>query len=75
MTGAGVGTNGGSFAFTIKENNWLGEGKAVTFDVEVDKESLDTLSYNNPNYDFGNSLSHSISNEQMINQIKDMKIL
>ncbi len=63
--GAGVGTNGGSFAFTIKENNWLGEGKAVTFDVEVDKESLlGTLSYNNPNYDFlGNSLNYSISSE------------
>jgi outer membrane protein insertion porin family len=28
--GAGVGTNGGSFAFDIKENNWLGEGKKCT---------------------------------------------
>ena len=25
--GAGVGTNGGSFAFVITENNYLGEGK------------------------------------------------
>ena len=25
--GAGVGTNGGSFAFNITENNWLGEEK------------------------------------------------
>ena len=25
--GAGVGTNGGAFAVSIKENNWLGEGK------------------------------------------------
>ena len=24
--GAGIGTNGGSFAFMINENNWLGEG-------------------------------------------------
>ena len=29
--GAGVGTNGGSFAFQIKENNWLGEGKKFSF--------------------------------------------
>ena len=27
--GAGVGTNGGSFAFNITENNWLGEGKKL----------------------------------------------
>ena len=25
--GAGIGTNGGTFAFNVQENNWLGEGK------------------------------------------------
>ena len=61
--GAGVGTSGGSFTFTVKENNWLGEGKAVIFDLDVDEESLGgTLSYSNPNYDFtGNSVNYSIS--------------
>lgn len=61
--GAGIGTNGGSFAFNITENNWLGEGKKVNFEVEVDEESLaGTLNYLNPNYDFlGNSLNYSIS--------------
>ena len=29
--GAGVGTNGGSFAIDIKENNWLGRGKDCLF--------------------------------------------
>ena len=29
--GAGVGTNGGSFAIDIKENNWLGRGKDWLF--------------------------------------------
>ena len=24
--GAGIGTDGGSFAFNIRENNWLGKG-------------------------------------------------
>ena len=63
--GAGVGTNGGSFAINIKESNWVGEGKAVGFDIEVDNESiLGTLSYSNPNYNFlGNSLSYAISSE------------
>ena len=64
--GAGVGTNGGTFAFAIRENNWLGQGKSIGFDVEVDKESLlGTLSYTDPNYDFlGNSLSYALSSEK-----------
>ncbi|MAW17147.1 MAG: outer membrane protein assembly factor BamA [Pelagibacteraceae bacterium] len=61
--GAGIGTNGGSFAFIVKENNWLGEGKNVSFDLDLDQESLrGTLNYIDPNYDFlGNSLNYSIS--------------
>ena len=64
--GAGVGTNGGSFAINIQENNWLGEGKTVGFEVEVDEESLaGTLNYVNPNYDFlGNSLNYFLSSEK-----------
>ena len=61
--GAGIGTNGGSFAIAVKENNWLGEGKNVSFDLDVDQESLrGTLSYTDPNYDFlGNALNYSLS--------------
>jgi len=61
--GAGVGTNGGSFAINIKENNWLGEGKKLGFDIEVTQESLrGTLDFTNPNYDLlGNSLSYTLS--------------
>ena len=61
--GAGVGTNGGTVGFNIQENNWLGEGKKLGFDMELDQESLrGTISYTNPNYDFlGNSLSYSLS--------------
>ena len=29
--GAGVGTNGGTFAISISENNWLGQGKKLDF--------------------------------------------
>ncbi len=61
--GAGVGTDGGSFAFAVRENNWLGEGKNVAFNIEVDEESLKgSINYVNPNYNFlGNSLSYSLS--------------
>ena len=37
--GAGVGTNGGTFAIKISENNWLGKGNNLNFEVEVDEES------------------------------------
>ena len=60
--GAGVGTDGGSFAIGIQENNWLGEGKNIGFDLEVDQTSLKgQLKYSDPNYDFlGNSLNYSL---------------
>ena len=61
--GAGIGTNGGSFAFDVKENNFLGEGKKVGFNIEITQDSLKgTLDYTNPNYDFlGNSLNYYIT--------------
>ena len=64
--GAGVGTNGGSFAINISENNWLGRGNKLNFEIEVDQESLiGNISYANPNYDFlGNSISYFISSEE-----------
>ena len=64
--GAGVGTSGGNFAIGVRENNWLGEGKRVGFDLEIDEESLaGQLSYSNPNYDFlGNSLNYSLASEK-----------
>ena len=64
--GAGVGTNGGSFAINISENNWLGRGNRLNFEIEVDQESLiGNISYANPNYDFlGNSISYFISSEE-----------
>lgn len=63
--GAGIGTTGGSFAIGVKENNWLGTGKSVSFDLELDDESFTgTINYNDPNYDFlGNTLNYSISSQ------------
>ena len=63
--GAGIGTSGGTIAFNISENNWLGEGKSVSFSIELDEESIKgSLDFSNPNYDFlGNSLKYSVSSE------------
>ena len=63
--GAGVGTSGGAIAFGIKENNWMGTGKAVEFKLDLDEESLSgVLSMNNPNYDnLGNSLNYFLRSE------------
>ena len=63
--GAGVGTNGGSFAFSISENNWLGEGKKLNFSMDIDAESLSgVLNFTDPNYNFlGNSINYYVSSE------------
>ena len=63
--GAGIGTNGGSFAFNVKENNWLGKGIAVNTSIDVSKQSfsggLDVII---PNYNFsGNSLNYFVDNK------------
>tara|TARA_S200000501_G_scaffold339394_1_gene346970 strand:- start:1337 stop:3568 length:2232 start_codon:yes stop_codon:yes gene_type:complete len=64
--GAGVGSSGGTIAFNIQENNWLGEGKILGLDLEIDEEALKgTLRYTDPNYDFlGNSINYSLSSQQ-----------
>ena len=64
--GAGIGTTGGNFSFSISENNWLGEGKSLSFDVELDEESLaGHLVFTNPNHNFlGNSLYYNLSSEK-----------
>ena len=49
--GAGIGSSGGTFAVMVSENNWLGQGKKVGFELEIDEESLSgTFTYKDPNY-------------------------
>ena len=64
--GAGVGTSGGTIAFNIKENNWLGQGKSVGLEIQADEESLiGDFRYTNPNYNFlGNSITYSLLSEK-----------
>ena len=60
--GAGVGTNGGSVAFGVSENNFLGRGIEFASDLTISGESLKGLiSLNNPNYKGSNrSLNASL---------------
>ncbi len=49
--GAGVGTNGGSVGFGVKENNFLGRGIKFGTDVTISDESIRGLvTLDNPNY-------------------------
>jgi len=62
MAGAGVGTSGGTVAFGVSENNFLGRGIQFSSDISVSAESLKgIISINNPNYKGSNrSLNTSL---------------
>ena len=62
--GAGIGTNGGSFAFNIRENNWLGRGITVSANADVSAETVrGSLEFVDPNYNFtGKQLSYNFEN-------------
>ena len=62
MAGAGVGTGGGTVAFGVSENNFLGRGIEFSSDISVSAESLKgIISMNNPNYKGSNrSLNASL---------------
>ena len=57
MAGAGVGTEGTSFAFSVKENNYLGRGLAVDTTLNASEESLrGGITVSNPNYNYSGNL-------------------
>ena len=60
--GAGVGTEGGSIAFSVSENNYLGKGIQVASSLQVTEERITALlAVTNPNYNYtDNSLSTMI---------------
>ena len=62
MAGAGVGTSGGTIAFGVSENNFLGRGIEFSSDLSLSGETLKGLiELNNPNYKGSNrSLNTSI---------------
>lgn len=62
--GAGVGTDGGSFAFSITENNWLGKGISLSTNLDVSSETFTGgFSIVDPNYkSTGNSVNYYVEN-------------
>ena len=51
MAGAGVGTDGTSFLFGVKENNYLGRGIALNSELTVSEETIKgKFSVSNPNF-------------------------
>ena len=63
MAGAGVGTSGGTLAFGVKENNFLGRGIDFGSDLSISPETVKGIVYlNNPNYE-GSNRSLNISLE------------
>ena len=51
--GAGVGTNGGSFAFNVTENNWLGKGINLSSSIDVSKNKFTGgIKVIDPNYNY-----------------------
>ena len=61
MAGAGVGTDGTSFMFSINENNWLGKGIKFENTLNVSAEQISgNLMLSDPNYKFtGNEVRTS----------------
>ncbi len=64
--GAGIGTDGGSFAFNVRENNWLGRGISLSAAAEFSQESLKgSLSFTDPDYNYtGTQLTYYLQNTQ-----------
>tara|TARA_Y100000590_G_scaffold470261_1_gene663157 strand:- start:2011 stop:4251 length:2241 start_codon:yes stop_codon:yes gene_type:complete len=53
VAGAGVGTDGTSFMFSIKENNWLGRGVKLETTANISQEKISgNILVNNPNYNY-----------------------
>jgi len=57
VAGAGIGTEGTSFMFSVKENNWLGRGVKLESTLNLSETKISgNISVENPNYNYsGNS--------------------
>ena len=62
MAGAGIGTEGTSFMFTVRENNWLGKGVSLETAINISEEKIKgNIAITDPNYNFsGNALSTAL---------------
>ncbi len=67
--GAGTGTDGTTFSFALRENNYLGQGLTVDSSLEVTEHSIrGGVEVVNPNYNYtGNSLNFNVFSKQTDN--------
>ena len=72
MAGAGVGTSGGTIAFGVSENNFLGRGVEFSSDISLSAETLKGLiSLNNPNYKGSNRSLNTTLESTTTDRLKD----
>jgi len=72
QAGAGAGTEGGTFYFGIKENNYLGKGLSVDANATISTERFKgILSVTNPNYKNTNKSTFFNLQAIEIDQLKD----
>jgi outer membrane protein insertion porin family len=72
MAGAGFGTNGGTVAFGVSENNFLGRGIKFSSDISVSAESLKGLiSLDNPNFKGSNKSLNASVESSITDRLKD----
>jgi len=72
MAGAGVGTSGGTVAFGVTENNFLGRGIEFSSDISVSNETLKgIISLNNPNYKGSNRSLNTSLESTITDRLKD----
>ena len=67
MAGAGVGTDGTSVMFAVKENNWLGKGINLKSSLSLNAQSISgSIAIRNPNYNYtGNAVFSSLDISSM----------
>ena len=56
LAGAGIGTDGTSLQFSVKENNWLGRGVILDSTINASQTKINgNISVNNPNYNYSDN--------------------
>jgi len=72
MAGAGVGTGGGTIAFGVSENNFLGRGILFSSDLAISPESVKGIvSLNNPNYKGSNRTLNASLESTVTDRLKN----
>ena len=63
MVGAGAGSDGGTFGFSVRENNFLGKGIKLSTNLDLTEDTVKgTFSVTNPNFNYSDkSLTTSIT--------------